>query len=64
MQRANRLRVGQLVRSLNVLHLSNIYHGDARVYNALLVVGSQIVWIDFVYGDSEEVGHNSNRRKK
>ena len=61
---ANRLRVGQLVQSLNVLHLSGIYHGDARVYNALLVVGSQIVWIDFVYGDSEEVGHNSNRRKK
>ena len=59
---ANRLRVGQLVQSLNVLHLSGIYHGDARVYNALLV-GGQIVWVDFVYGDSEEVGHNGNRRK-
>ena len=57
------MRVGQLVQSLNVLHLSGIYHGDARVYNAVLV-GGQIVWIDFVYGDSEVVGHNGNRRKK
>ena len=60
---ANILRVGQLLQSLNVLHLSGIFHGDARVYNALLV-GGQIVWIDFVYGDSEEVGHDGNRRKK
>ena len=39
----------KLLYSLRNLHIKNIYHGDARYNNAILI-NNEIVWIDFVAG--------------
>jgi len=44
----------KLVLSLNKLHLLGYFHGDARVYNAVLV-SNRILWVDFVFGEAKSV---------
>mmetsp|Transcript_10104 Transcript_10104/g.12260 ORF Transcript_10104/g.12260 Transcript_10104/m.12260 type:complete len:129 (-) Transcript_10104:92-478(-) len=39
----------KLFTSLNTIHASGYFHGDARIYNAV-VVDDEVVWVDFVAG--------------
>jgi hypothetical protein len=52
-----------LFTTLSVLHRRGHYHGDARIRNAIFILGRQVVWIDFVWGSGEPVGANSNCKK-
>jgi tRNA A-37 threonylcarbamoyl transferase component Bud32 len=52
-----------LFDSLAILHQGGHYHGDCRVQNVVLVDG-KVVWIDFVWGSSENCGEYNNRKKK
>jgi len=54
--------ISQLFTSLNGLHLLGHYHGDSRVQNAIFVE-ERVVWIDLIWGRTEPVGTNANRKK-
>ena len=45
----------QLISSLQIIHKTGQYHGDARINNAILY-NNEIIWVDLFYGISEIIG--------